>query len=248
MNIPILLARKSLFREVAEIVSREIASGKFPKNSYLPPERELCKTFGVSRTVIREATQLLESHGLVQVERGKGIQVVDSQEKHLSRSIKRLVKQRGYIVEHLMEFRHILEVAVAGLAADRRTPTNIATMKRWLAVMHDKPGEPEGYVDADVEFHNEIVRATQNPTILLLLEPISDLLRESRIASFSGVTKVSIRTKQHEEILSMIEQGNAEGARLVMDKHLSDTMGDLTRRSSKRASLPPKLIVPPKAG
>jgi DNA-binding FadR family transcriptional regulator len=238
MPTPILAVRQSLFKEVAEIVSRRITSGEFPKNAYLPPERELCKAFGVSRTVVREAIKSLESYGLVQVERGKGVLVIDGQEKHLSRSIKRLVEQKGYMVQHLMEFRHILEVAIAGLAADRRTQANLAAMKRWLKIMQEKPGEPAGYVDADVEFHNELVRASQNPTLLILLEPISDLLRDSRIASYSGIRRVSLRTKQHEEILRMIEERNAEGARLAMAKHLSDTVSDLAERSQKRASSP----------
>ena len=55
--------------------------------------------------------------------------------------------------------------------------------------MHRKPGEPFGYVDADVEFHNEIVRASQNPTLSVLLEAVSDLLRDSRIAFFSGAKR-----------------------------------------------------------
>jgi DNA-binding FadR family transcriptional regulator len=238
MPTQILPARRSLSKEVVEIVSRKIISGEFPKHTYLPPERELCRTVGVSRTVVREAIKSLESCGLLQVERGKGVLVIDGQEQHLSLSIKRLVEQRGHMVQHLMEFRHIMEVAVAGLAADRRTPANLAAMKRWLEIMREKPGEPAGYVDADVEFHNEIARATQNPTLMVLLEPISDLLRDSRIASFSGIRGVRLRTEQHEEILRMIEHQNAEGARLAMARHLNDTVSDLTQRLHKRASPP----------
>src|SRR5271157_5384684 len=105
MPNPILPTRPSLYKEVAEIVSKRITSGVFPLNTYLPPERELCKAFGVSRTVVREAIKSLESFGLVQVKRGKGVLVIDGQEKYLSRSFRRLVEQRGYMAQHLMEFR-----------------------------------------------------------------------------------------------------------------------------------------------
>ena len=237
MPIRTLPARQSLSKQVAEIISRKITSGEFSKNTYLPPERELGKAIGVSRTVIREAIKSLESCAMVQVERGKGVLVIDAQEQHLSQSIKRLLKNRGHVVQHLMEFRYILEVAVAGLAADRRTQANLTAMKRWLQIMRENPGEPTGYVDADVEFHNEIMRASQNPTLLLLLEPVSDLLRDSRIASFSGADDVRLRAvEKHEEILRLIEKRNAEGARLAMAKHLSNTAYDLAERLHIRAS------------
>ncbi len=231
MPIPMLPTRSSLYKEVVNIISKRIASGEFPKNTFLPPERELCKAFGVSRTVVREAVKSLESDGWVNVKRGKGALVVDGHEKQLSRSFKRLVERRGFMAQHLMEVRRIVEVAMAGLAAERRTPANIAAMKRSLEIMRERPGDPAGYADADVEFHNEVARATQNPTLVILLEPIAHLLLDSRIISFSGIEGVGLRTKQHEEILRLIEEENAEGARQAMARHLSDTLSDLKERS-----------------
>ncbi len=226
-------ARQPLHKKVVEILSEKIFSGEFPVNSYLPPEWELAQSLGVSRTVIREAIKLMESRGLVRIERGVGTVVAEAGHDRVSDSLKVLLRRKGHMVKHLIEVRALLEVGMVGLAARRRTRDNLAAMKRYLEIMREKPGEPEGYVDADVEFHAEIARATQNPALLLLLAPLSDMLRESRVATFSGSRMVRLRTRQHEEICRMIELQDEEGARIVMSRHLGDTAKDLARHLGK---------------
>ena len=49
---------------VREIEAR-IVSGALPDGAHLPPERDLIDTYGVSRTVVREAVAVLASRGLL---------------------------------------------------------------------------------------------------------------------------------------------------------------------------------------
>ena len=224
--------RVPLHREIAEILTERIVSGEIGVNSLLPPERELCERMGVSRTVVREAIKLLESRGLVRIDRGRGTLVTEAHTSSLVDSLKLLLRRRSNVLRELLEIRQILEVAIAGLAAERRSEANLRAMDRALSVMRSTPDQPAGYVDADVEFHFEIARAAKNPLVLALLEPLSDLLRESRIQSFSGPRFVCIRTRQHEEILDYIRARDAEGARRAMGKHLKDVNKDLKRRKS----------------
>lgn len=238
MRSPMLKPRRPLPKEAAEIISEQIITGKYQPNTFLPPERELCRQLGVSRTVVREAIKLLESSGLVHINRGLGTTVLEAHPESVSRPLKILLRRKTDMVKHLLETRRILEVGIVGLAAERRTEENLAAMKRALQLMSERPSEPEGYVDADIEFHAEIARATKNPTLAILLEPLGDLLHKSRIATFSGSRMVKARMKQHEAIFKMIRQGDAEGAKAAMSKHLSDTQKDLERqkKGSKRKS------------
>ncbi len=162
-------ARPPLHREVAELLSERILSGEFPEKSLLPTERELCGSMGVSRTVVREAVKFLESRGLIRIERGRGMIVQEPQSGAVSETLKLALRRHEHVIEHLMEVRKMLEVGMAGLAAERRTQENLDAMSACLTVMREKPGEPEGYVDADVQFHAEIVRAAKNPVSLVLL-------------------------------------------------------------------------------
>lgn len=227
------VAKQPLHKKVVEVLSERIFSGEFPENSYLPPERELGESLGVSRSVIREAIKLMESKGLIRIERGIGTAVAEAKHDRVSESLKVLLRRKGHMLKHLMEVRALLEVGMAGLAAQRRTARDLAAMERCLDIMRENPADPAGYVDADVDFHLEIARAAQNPALLLLLEPLSELLRESRLATFAGPRTVRLRITQHEEIYRMIQMQDEEGARTAMSRHLGDTGRDLERQTKK---------------
>ena len=55
---------------VVEQLRRAIHLGRFVAGDKLPPERELAKQLGVSRTTVRDAVKILEGEGLVQSKRG----------------------------------------------------------------------------------------------------------------------------------------------------------------------------------
>jgi len=221
--------RTSLHLQVAEALSERIISGEFPAKSLLPTERELCATMSVSRTVIREAAKVLESRGLVRIERGRGTIVQEAKTGPLSESLKLLLRRRGHELEDLLEVRKMLEVGIAGLAAERRSDEQLQAMQQALETMRRSPDKPEGYVDADVAFHEEIARASQNPVVGVLLEPLVDLLRESRMKSFSGPRMVRLRLRQHQEIFERIKAQDPRGAQEAMTRHLVDTEKDLAR-------------------
>jgi GntR family transcriptional repressor for pyruvate dehydrogenase complex len=234
MALKSLKSRPPLHKEVADILCEKIISGEFPEKELLPPERELCESMGVSRTVVREAIKVLESRGLVRIERGRGMLVQEAGSAPVSENLKLLLRRRGHVIEDLLEVRKMLEVGIAGLAALRRTDANLSAMTAALTVMEKKPGEPEGYVDADVEFHAELARAAQNPVVAVLLEPLTDLLRDSRTKSFGGTRMVKIRLRQHQQIFERVKARDSDGAKEAMRVHLSDTEKDLAKQSRAR--------------
>lgn len=226
-----------LGRQVADILADKIIAGEFREESLLPSERELCQTLGVSRTVVREAVKSLESRGLVRVEHGRGSVVQAPHYGPLSDALKMLLRRRKHLVADLLELRKVLEIYMVMRAAERRTESNLAAMERYLEKMSESPDEPEGYINADLEFHMEIARATQNPVLLVLLEPVSELSRESRARSFSGPRMVKLRARQHREILNCIRIKDVAGAEAAMRKHLLDTERDLRRREKSLGTL-----------
>lgn len=61
-----------LYLTISETLKAEIASGRYPVDSMLPTETELCRQFGVSRFTVREALRRLTEIGLVQRRAGAG--------------------------------------------------------------------------------------------------------------------------------------------------------------------------------
>jgi GntR family transcriptional repressor for pyruvate dehydrogenase complex len=149
----------------------------------LPPERELCSRLGVSRTVVREALNLLEARGLISIEHGRGAVVSGGSPRAVRDTLGLLLRVQPKTLWELLEMRGILEVEVAGLAAERAGPEDVEEMRLQLDRMRDSIEVPEGYVDADVEFHALLARGARNEVLLMMLEPVVDLLRASRRVS-----------------------------------------------------------------
>ena len=124
-----------------------------------------------------------------------------------------LLRVKPKTLWELLEMRGILEVEVAGLAAERATPDDVAAMSVQLDGCGNSIETPEGYVDADVEFHALLARSTRNEVLLTMLEPVVDLLRASRRVSASRPGSALRALGEHKEILQRVEAGDAAGAR-----------------------------------
>jgi GntR family transcriptional repressor for pyruvate dehydrogenase complex len=214
-------------RAADELLDLVISGGLNP-GERLPPERELCARLNVSRTVVREALNLLEARGLISIEHGRGAVVSGGNTDAVRDTLGVVLRVRPKALWELLEIRQILEVEIAGLAAERATEEDVSAMRVQLDRMLASIDAPEGYVDADVEFHALLARAARNGVLLTMLDPIVDLLRASRRVSASRRPGSALRALgEHEEILRRVEAGDAEGARREMRSHLANTVKDI---------------------
>ncbi|CAN5622673.1 FadR/GntR family transcriptional regulator [soil metagenome] len=221
------MSRIKLKNRAAEQLLDMVVSDALSPGERLPPERELVERLGVSRTVVREALNLLEARGLVSIEHGRGA-VVNGDSAHAVRdTLDLMLRVRPKALWELMEIRRMFEIEVSGLAAERAGPEELEQMKIQLDRMRAHIDAPEGYVDADVEFHATLARSTRNEVLLTMLEPVVELLRTSRKVSTSRPGSARRALEEHERILRRVEAGDAEGARLEMHAHLMATAEDI---------------------
>lgn len=66
------LANDSVTKQVTDILSDLIVTGKIVEGDFLPTEEDLCYEFGIGRSSVREAIKTLESRGMVRKLHGKG--------------------------------------------------------------------------------------------------------------------------------------------------------------------------------
>jgi GntR family transcriptional regulator, transcriptional repressor for pyruvate dehydrogenase complex len=204
-----------------------VVSGGLSSGERLPPERELVGRLGVSRTVVREALNLLEARGLISIEHGRGAVVSGGSTHAVRDTLGLLLRVRPKALWELLEIRKILEVEIAGLAAERAAEGDVREMRDQLYRMETLIEAPEGYVDADVEFHVLLARSTRNEVLLTMLDPVVELLRASREVSASRPGSARRALREHEEILRRVEARDAEGARQRMRVHLMNTAEDI---------------------
>jgi GntR family transcriptional regulator, transcriptional repressor for pyruvate dehydrogenase complex len=219
--------RTRLRDRAADQLLEMVISGGLEAGERLPPERELCARLGVSRTVVREALNLLEARGLISIEHGRGAVVSDGNPRAVRDALGMLLRLQPKTLWELLEIRKILEVEVAGLAAERAGPDDVAAMHLQLDRMRGSIDVPEGYVDADVEFHALLAQGTRNEVLLTMLEPVVELLRASRRVSAARPGNALRALGEHEQILRRVEARDAAGAREEMRTHLAKTSEDI---------------------
>ena len=64
------------YQEIGHDLREQIKQGHFAVGSRLPPERNMAETYGVSRTIVREALLMLELEGTVDIRQGSGVYVI----------------------------------------------------------------------------------------------------------------------------------------------------------------------------
>src|SRR3954452_19075793 len=124
--------------KVTEAIIETIVSNKLKPGDMLPPERELGRQFGVSRTVIREAVRALAAKGLLEVRSGSGVRIVAVDEGTVRESMRHSVHGSRLDYGKVDEVRRMLEVAAAGIAAERASAEDIAAMDDAIAALENE--------------------------------------------------------------------------------------------------------------
>lgn len=215
----------SLSDRVAEELTRAIMAGEVPRGERLPSERELGSKFKVSRTVVREATRSLIARGLVKVTAGRGVEVSEANSTTVSSSMRLMIQGRPDLdYQKVHEVRTALELQITWLAAGKAQPQDIERLQN-LCERHEsslKANDLEAAGEHDFQFHRALAQATQNALLLMMLDSISDVLREIRKQAVKQPHVGQQGLRAHQRILKQIEAGQADIARELMAEHLED--------------------------
>lgn len=220
---------------VVEQLTQAVLSGEMETGSLLPPERDLAEHLGVSRNVVREATKILQSRGLLSIKQGLGTIVSGVTSEPVQRVFSDALHghEQEAALLHLTEVRLSLEVKIAELAASRATPQNIETLRDLITQLDGSLEDVERYADLDVAFHYELALSTQNPLFGVMLESASSLLRESRAHSLAQVSP-AVSQQAHRAIFAAVEGGDTGLAAQEMLKHLELQKHDFEQQFSHR--------------
>jgi GntR family transcriptional regulator, transcriptional repressor for pyruvate dehydrogenase complex len=215
--------RRLLSHTVVEQIEEAIKEKRLEPGMRLPSEMELCKSFGVSRTAVREALRMLSARGLVTIEKGRGMfvnalsaaAVSDPMRLYLSMNYEKV------FVLDVIRARQAIEPSIAAVAAMQRSSADIVKLQQDVDALRNASEDYAQLAGLDMTFHLDIARASQNPLMPLIIDPIHRLMPEIKSSVYATVEHARESALEwHSRITERIVAKDADGARDTMAEHL----------------------------
>ena len=206
--------------EVFQQMKQLLAGGVWKPGERIPSEHELSDRFGVSRITIRQALQNLTSIGLIETRPGKGRFVCNPEVGQLMQQLSPVLYLDNFSVMQVNEFREMLDVWSAKLAAQRAEEADVEKLRRNHAAMElaARDEDWERFADLDLEFHMQVGEITRNTLIVHTYAILYDTLHTSMVQIVDKMKGTAL--DYHRRLIEAIAEHNVSRAEDVSRKHL----------------------------
>src|ERR1700733_12496781 len=144
------MTRTTLTADICRKIVKHLLRGEWKPKERIPPERELCSQLGVGRASLREALKALEMMGMLETRLGDGTYVCERTE-FLSRPLLWAITSSSETeTKELVEARKLIEIEMAGLAAERATTDDLKEIGGHLDEMEKSLDDFERFLQADI--------------------------------------------------------------------------------------------------
>lgn len=222
----------SLTERVTQQIETLIVEQHLQPGAKLPAINGLAEQLGVSRTVIREAIGALAAKGLLDIRHGSRTTVRRPSAATVTQSMALYLRtgQPQLEIHKVSQVRRVLEIEIAGCAAECRTTEDLQRMAALLDEMtiivqsetHLQANRAR-YIKVDVDFHTALAYATGNELFPLLLNALVDVMLEVRELGVSVPGSAQRALAFHRAIYAQVQAGKVAGARQAMLEHLLDS-------------------------
>jgi GntR family transcriptional repressor for pyruvate dehydrogenase complex len=162
----------------------------------------------------------MSSMGVLKSRQGAGTFVADGPPTLDSEPLRLLAALHGFSFHHMFEARSILEVGAAALAAEHATGEQLATLADEIAEMYANLNDPQQYLVHDICFHRAVAAASNNPTLVTLVEMVSAVMYERRRETIERAHDFSESLELHQQVYRAIRSRQPEEARAAMREHI----------------------------
>jgi DNA-binding FadR family transcriptional regulator len=214
------MRRTNLIDQAVGRLRQQITSGAWAIGTRIPAEPELAELIGVGRNTVREAVQSLVHAGMLERRQGSGTYVISDSE--LANAMGREIA--GAHQRDVLEVRRALEVEVARLATGRRTPAQVAELRRLrdTRAAAYASGELDAMVGADLALHRLIAECSHNPLLVALYENLQDAIGANIRFNFEHPVHDD---DSHHALVEAIAEGDGAAAVREIDQYLTVLIG-----------------------
>jgi len=211
---------------VSQLLLGTIAARGLSPGDRVGTEAQLALELGVTRPAVREAVRLLVSANLLRASRGPGGGVFvarspdDGLAQTVSDAIATMLETEVTNFAELTEVRVLLEVPLAGLAAEHATAEAIAALQRAVDDAARAPDDEAVQTETDARFHRTLAQASGNRVAAALAAWCSGVLQPRLRELIAPAIVDAVARNQHREIIAAIESRQPLLAERAMRTHL----------------------------
>jgi GntR family transcriptional regulator, transcriptional repressor for pyruvate dehydrogenase complex len=126
----------------------------------------------------------------------------------------------GFTSAEMFEARQSLEMAIAGLAAERAKGNQMAAMAEEIAEMYASLDEPEQFFIHDTRFHQTVAAASGNRILTSLMNMVATILFDVRRKAGKHTKDLKESVEMQRHVYRSIRDRNSAAARDAMRDHL----------------------------
>lgn len=211
--------RKSLGAKTEDELMKYILETPVVPGEKIPNEFELAEKFGVGRSTIREAVKGLVSRGVLEVRRGSGTYVINTNPMDADPLGLGKIENKYQLALDLFEVRLMIEPEIAALACKNATEKDIVRLKRLCEQTEELYMSGRNHIGKDIEFHTCIAHCSKNQVVEILIPIIN-----TAVLTFANITHRVLKDETletHRAITKAIIERDSVGAKCAMIMHLT---------------------------
>jgi GntR family transcriptional regulator, transcriptional repressor for pyruvate dehydrogenase complex len=215
------LETRTLSQQIIDQIREDLLTGTIASGDRLGSEGTIADSFGVSRMAARDALRALMALGIVDMRVGKagGVYVSKGNLDLLVDAITVQSKLNDFRPAELMESLIAIETVAAELAAQRASDEALAVIADALSVLKARPEERSAFVSAALRFHETIVLATENRSLLMQFRALRRLIQPEYERDLTPEVRERI-IRSCTKLTSLITARDDQGARAQMERRL----------------------------
>lgn len=215
MNHPESLKRPTLHQELVERV-RNLVVEDVLKPGEKVPEKDLCETFGVSRTPLREALKVLASEGLIVLQTNRGARVAEITRAELEKTLPVIA---------------VLEQLAGELACRNLSDAGITQIgKRHDAMIKAfQAGDRKAYFQANQDIHNAVIEGAQNEILEAHHRMLAARVRRARFMANLSDERWAQAIQEHEQMMEKLRARDATELGILMKTHMMNKLAALLK-------------------
>ncbi len=220
---PPVASRTSLREQIGVSLRAALVAGEMvPGVTYSAPV--LAERFGVSATPVREAMLDLINEGMIVAVPNKGFRIVETTDQDL---------------DEMTELRRLIEVPTVGQIAKSITSEQVDGLRLIATRIMDAAakGDVVTYIEADRQFHLELLRLSGNTRLVDLVDQLRMNTRLYGLEELAASGHLGRSSEEHPTLLDALEAGDRRGAERVMAQHLGHVRGIWANRHEQPSAV-----------